>query len=445
MKPTTRWITGALVIAGIIFALSPGPKHLIDNPDGWELREQFVYLTGVSALSLMVLSMVISLRTPWVNRQMQGLDKAYIVHKWAGIFATLLIVFHWLGEKAPAWLVELELIPNPGELTDGSGFSDLEIGLFQSGVALVEWVFYILIILVIIALVKKIPYRFFRKSHKVFPVVFLLAAYHGATAQLKERWLATPGGYLLLVLVAIGVASAFIALFQRIGASRKTTAIISQLDHHRQDILDLRLTLTTSQKPLVHQAGQYAFLRFGHDNEPHPFTIVSSGDDPHSLRFAIKSLGDFTAELVNRLQIGQPVELEGPYGEFRFNAPSGRQIWIAGGIGITPFIARLEYLANQGGTQQPVDFWYSTRGDQDTLFPESLAHLCQQSGVTLYHLNSTKKEYLTAQMLQEVVGSFRDVSIWFCGPPAFAQCLLKGLSVYDFDKHTFHYDDFAMR
>lgn len=443
MKPTTKWIAGALAFAGLTFALSPGPQHLMANPDGWELREQVVYLTGVSALSLMVLSMLISVRIPWLNRQMHGLDKAYVVHKWAGIFATVLIVFHWLGEKAPEWLVELEFIPDPGELTDGSKYSELEIGLFQSGVTVAQLAFYGTIILVVVALFKKIPYRLFRKSHKVFPVLFLIAAYHGATAQLKERWLGTPASYLLLLMVAAGVVAALICLFQRIGSSRKVTATISQVEQYEPGILDLRLT--TTQKPFFYRAGQYAFLRFPHDNEPHPFTIASSGDDPRTLRFAIKSLGDYTGNLASQLQIGQPVEVEGPYGEFLFDAPTERQIWIAGGIGITPFIARLEHLANQGGTSQPINFWYSTRGDKNSLFPDALAALCQQTGVTFHNLDSTQKEYLTVEMLHQAVGSFDSVSIWFCGPHAFGQCLLKGLATYGFDKRRFHYDDFAMR
>ena len=442
MKPTTKWITGVLVFAGIIFALSPGPRHFIAHPDGWEFREQFVYLTGVSALSLMVLSMLISVRIPWVSHQMRGLDKAYVVHKWTGIFAALLLLFHWLDEKGPEWLVEWNLIPNPGELTDGSGFSELEIGLFQSGVTLAQVAFYGSIILVVMALFRKIPYRLFRKSHKIFPFLFLLAAYHGATAQLKERWLGTPASYLLLLLIAIGVVAALIGLFQQIGASRKITAIISQIIPHERGILDLRLT--TSQS-FHYQPGQYAFLRFAHDAEPHPFTIASSGDDPNALRFAIKSLGDFTGNLAHRLQVGQLVTVEGPYGEFRSEAPGRRQIWIAGGIGITPFMARLEYLANRSGSEQLIDFWYSTRHDKTTLFPHSLDELCAQSGVTLRHLDSTQKEYLTAEILYKTVGSFADVSIWFCGPLAFAQCLLNGLAAYGFDKRHFHYDSFDMR
>ncbi|QDK80184.1 hypothetical protein EXU85_16870 [Spirosoma sp. KCTC 42546] len=108
-------------------------------------------------------------------------------------------------------------------------------------------------------------------------------------------------------------------------------------------------------------------------------------------------------------------------------------------------MGRLEQLANQGGAHTPIDFWYSTRGDKDSLFPDSLARLCQQSGVTFYHLNSIQNEYLTAKRLYGAVGSFQGVSIWFFGPPAFAQCLLNGLSTYDFDKGSFHYDDFSMR
>ena len=379
--------------------------------------------------------MVISIRVPWIN------------HKWTGIFSTVLILFHWLGEKVPEWLVQSGIIPDPGELTDGSGFSDLEINLFQSGVVLVEWTFYVLIILVIIALVKKIPYRVFRKTHKVFPVVFLVVAYHGATAQLKEHWLGTSAGYLLLLLVSLGVVSAIICLFQSIGRTRKFTATISDVNQNLHSVVDIQLS---TKKSFLHQPGQYAFLRFAHDKEPHPFSIASSGDDVYSLRFLVKPLGDFTKNLGNQIYIGQEVEIEGPYGEFFHLATQSemagrREIWIAGGIGITPFISRLEKLANSGATQQPIDFWYSTRGDYNILFPDNLEHLCQQAGVNLHHLNSVKKKHLTADMVFDSVGSFENVSIWFCGPPAFAECLLKRLSVCNFDKRYFYYDNFNMR
>ena len=289
-----KWIIGSLFIGCVIFGFSPGPIHLINDPSRWELREQFVYLTGLCAMSLMVMSVILSVRFERINRLVGGLDKAYIVHKWTGIYSLIFVILHWSTETVPHWLVELNIIPNPGELGDSSGFSELEIALFQSGTLIAEILFYVFIILVTIALFDRISYRFFRVTHKIFPGVFLLLAYHAATAPLKEHWFTSPAAYFLLILLAIGSYAAIIGLFQQIGKSRKVEAVIQDIEHHENGILDIRLQ--TLDKPFLHQAGQYAFLQFAHNKEPHPFTIASSGVNPNILRFAIKGLGDFTKE-----------------------------------------------------------------------------------------------------------------------------------------------------
>ncbi len=440
---TQKWIVGSLFVGGLIFAFSPGPMRLINNPVNWEMREQLVYLTGVCAMSLMVSSMILSARFELVNKIAGGLDKAYVIHKWTGIYSFVFVLLHWLTEKVPHWLVELNIIPNPGELVDGSQFSELEIALFQSGVLIAEVLFYGFVLLVTIALFNKIPYRYFRITHKIFPGIFLLLAYHAATAPLKEHWFISPGAYLLLVLLTIGSFAAIIGLFQQIGKSRKINAVIKDIEYHKRGILDIRLR--TLDKPFIHQAGQYAFVQFAHDKEPHPFTIASSGVDPNTLRFSIKSLGDFTKDLNNSIGVGQNVKIEGPYGEFKFEDDCKRQVWIAGGIGITPFMARLEYLSNHGGVKKPVDFWYCTRGDLESQFPSSLQSLCEKNAINFSHLNSNEKEYLSIDLLKTKIGDFNTVSIWFCGPNDFAKFIIKGLKSSGFDMRNFHYDSFSMR
>ena len=49
----------------------------------------------------------------------------------------------------------------------------------------------------------------------------------------------------------------------------------------------------------------------------------------------------------DRLSIGQEVKVEGPYGCFTFDDGRARQIWIGGGVGVTPFIARMKHLARE--------------------------------------------------------------------------------------------------
>jgi len=441
-KSPTTIISGTLIFSLLIFSLSPGPFHLWHNPVSWELREQLVYLTGVCSVTLMTVSMLISARFPWVSRRLGGLDKGYVVHRWTGTFSALFITTHFLMENIPHWLVDAGLISNPGELTDASKYSELQITLFQTGVMLAQPAFYTMIVLIVISLLKKIPYHWFRKSHKLFPVVFLPGAYHSATAQLKEHWLGWPGSYLLMAVLCLGSVAAVISLFRAIGARRRIHATISSIDRHDSGILDF--TLTVDDKHFQHKAGQYVFLKFAHDDEPHPFSIASSNAGSKTLRFAIKALGDFTSSLHEHLSIGHEVQVEGPYGEFTFDDNCERQVWIAGGIGVTPFMARLEYLSLHN-KHQPINFWYATRTDKHKSFPLHLDHGCTKTGVTYHHTNSTRKEYVTVDRIKEIAGDLKDTSIWFCGPTGFATCIMKDLKKTGFDMTRFHYDSFSMR
>jgi len=52
-----------------------------------------------------------------------------------------------------------------------------------------------------------------------------------------------------------------------------------------------------------------------------------------------------THHLRETLRAGQAVTVEGPYGCFTFDDSVPLQIWVGGGIGVTPFIARMKDLA----------------------------------------------------------------------------------------------------
>ena len=99
-----------------------------------------------------------------------------------------------------------------------------------------------------------------------------------------------------------------------------------------------------------HAAGQFAFVTFDRQEGKHPFTIASAWDpETRSIMFITKALGDYTDFLPEKLEVGGDVTVEGPYGRFTFDDTKERQIWIGGGIGITPFIARMKQLAMTQG------------------------------------------------------------------------------------------------
>ncbi|WP_251362836.1 ferric reductase-like transmembrane domain-containing protein [Escherichia coli] len=82
-------LTGTLVcfVACIIFLSSSDifrekPIALI-----WFIRQNTLFFTGTLAWCLMTLTMCLSLRSSWLNKVLGGLDKAWRLHKWAGICA----------------------------------------------------------------------------------------------------------------------------------------------------------------------------------------------------------------------------------------------------------------------------------------------------------------------------------------------------------------------
>ena len=137
-------------------------------------------------------------------------------------------------------------------------------------------------------------------------------------------------------------------------------------------------------------------------------------------------MGDCTRTLHQRLHAGQRVDIEGPYGRFHGKGSRRRQqVWVAAGVGVTPFLALLEARqpgvpAKSGATA--VHMHYCTRdARRDPLLPR-LHELCAQAQppVQLTVYSEAEGQRLTPQDLQTVPGP---LDIWFCGPPGLGDAL----------------------
>ena len=75
----------------------------------------------------------------------------------------------------------------------------------------------------------------------------------------------------------------------------------------------------------------------------HPFTISSA---PHEgvVRVTVKALGDYTSRLQEIIEPGMPAVIGGPHGRFGHWKGTDRQVWIAGGVGVAPFLSWLRGL-----------------------------------------------------------------------------------------------------
>lgn len=305
-----------------------------------------------------------------------------------------------------------------------------------------EWAFYVAAVLMMMALIKAIPYHWFVKLHKWLALAYLALVFH-AVVLLKFEYWTQPIGWVMAILLMGGVVSALWVLLKRHGAAQRSTGTVQAIQtypHIQSVALEIHAPAWAG-----HQAGQFAFLRNPHDHESaHPFTIASAWQaHTQQLRFLIKDLGDYTHRLTEHFKVGEQVILEGPYGRFDFRDDAQAQVWMAGGIGITPFMARLEELAQAGGSTLPIHLFYSYRND-DPVLRETLQQHAQAAKVVLHLWSSQENGRLNSEHIRAVINEGQPTSVWFCGDATFGRGLQKGLSAY-VPAHRFHQELFEMR
>jgi predicted ferric reductase len=162
---------------------------------------------------------------------------------------------------------------------------------------------------------------------------------------------------------------------QRPGAGhRYTVARSTGLDRATE------LVLAPVGQPMSFRPGQFAFIEFHSPDlsETHPFSIASSPSSPE-LRFAVRTAGDWTRRVSTGTGIeeGLAVTVRGPYGRFTPGSGSAEQVWIAGGIGVTPF---LSVLRGAPGDLPRATLLYAVRSGKEALFLDEIEYAAQQSG-----------------------------------------------------------------
>lgn len=413
------------------------------------LRSSLVNYTGILAIGVMSFGMFLAIRPISIEPFLGGLDKSYRLHKWLGITALVLSVVHWLLIKAPKWLIGWGWMEKPvRKAATAAGPSEPIPAIFQffrsqRGLAedLGEWAFYAVVALIVLALLKRFPYRYFFKTHRLLAVVYLVLVFHSLVLMKTAYW-SSPIGPLVAVLMLVGTLAAFVSLLRRVGHTRRAVGVIEQLVHHRDNRV-LGVEIKLKDRWFGHAAGQFAFVTFDPAEGPHPFTISSSWHNDGKLRFHIKGIGDYTATLPQTLKVGDLVKVEGPYGTFNFRSKQPRQIWVAGGIGITPFIARMQ-TRERHPEERSIDLFYSTSAP-DQGFIDKLQQLAKRANVQLHVLVSGKDGRLTADRLCQMVPEWQSASVWFCGPAGFGQSLRQDLLARGLAAADFHQELFDMR
>lgn len=416
------------------------------------LRGAMVQLSGIAAVGCMSVAMILALRPRWPEAWLGGLDKMYRLHKWLGIAALVLAVVHWLWSKGPKWAVGWGVLERPARGPRAVIENSIEAflaSLREPAEGLGEWAFYATVILVALALIQYFPYRLFYKTHRLLAIAYLVLVFHSVVLTRFSYW-TSPVGWVMAALLAGGTWAAVLVLLRRVGAGRQVKGAIASMQYY-PGVRALETEIDVPQGWPGHKPGQFAFATSDASEGAHPYTIASDwhAENPR-ITFITKELGDHTSHLREKLRVGQEVKVEGPYGCFTFDDDCPHQIWIGGGIGITPFVARMKQLAMQKGASgrletRTVDLFHTT-ADVDAEAFGKLAADARSADVRLHLLVDARDGRLTGERVREAVMQWRDASIWFCGPTGFGEALKRDFAAQGFPVNDrFHQEFFAMR
>ena len=417
------------------------------------LRGQMIQYSGILAMGCMSLAMILATRPRWPERWVGGLDKMYRLHKWLGIGGLVLAIAHWLWVQGFKWAVGFGWLTRPERGAPPALESSIEqslMSLRDPAESLGEWVFYAVVLLIVVALVQVIPYRFFFKTHRLLAIAYLVLVFHTAVLTTFGYW-TTPLGIVMAVMLAYGTVAAVVVLLRRVGTGRKVKGSISTL-HYYPELSVLESEVDIAEGWPGHKPGQFAFVTSDPSEGAHPYTIASDWKPlKRRLTFIVKGLGDHTRRLSEKLHAGLPVKVEGPYGCFTFDDDCPRQIWVGGGIGITPFIARMKELAERSGSAlgsvaaREIDLFHTTADYSDEAIAK-LAADAAAANVRLHVLHDARDGLLSGDAIRAAVPDWLAASVWFCGPVGFGRSLRRDLAAHGLPvNQRFHQELFAMR
>ncbi len=430
-RPSASWIGPLLILVSVVL-----PWTAFAGATGEDGSVAFGLWVGSVAITLMAWSFALAVRLRFLEPFFGGLDSMYRVHRWAGSLAAVAMFLHTSIEP------EIE----GGIAGARKAFADAAEDLAGVGEIMIYG-------LIVLSIFRLFPYRWWRLTHKLFGIPFAFACAHFFTAE--KPYANFSGWGIYFAAVMLGGLAAY--GWRVVGRDMLLRGAPYEVDQARSDGKTLELVLRPRSRPMTYRAGQFAVIKVEKAglSEPHVFTIASS---PTSgvLRFYIRDLGDWTKRIQTELTAGTKVLVEGPYGRFAPGHDSGGPtLWVAGGVGITPFLSAIDSRSKSDTSpaavvsepatlvSEPATLIYCVRTREDAVAIDELDRAHEEGHIRLIVVESSQGRRLDRSMLAEHFGprGLNGYHVAVCGPASLvATVTAAARSLGAGDIETEHFD-----
>jgi ferredoxin-NADP reductase len=176
-------------------------------------------------------------------------------------------------------------------------------------------------------------------------------------------------------------------------------------------------------------AGQFINIALPGHTEAKSYTIASAPRD-ELWAITVRAAGAFSTKLMSH-QAGDTLEVSEPLGYFCADPAPAPRLWLAGGIGITPFMS----MVREGAPLQPTTLYYSNRTAEDIVFKDEL----ENSSIKVRHFITREPAppgmiagRISEQDIKDALQALSECQVYICGSIGFVRdywSLLRRLGV----------------
>jgi propane monooxygenase reductase subunit len=200
--------------------------------------------------------------------------------------------------------------------------------------------------------------------------------------------------------------------------------------------------------------GQYMDIAVPGTDQVRSFSMANTSSRDGLLEFVIKIYPDglFSQFLDERLQVGDRLELTGPFGVFTLRDADTELLFVGGGAGMAPILSLLRTMAERG-IQRKATFFYGARGQRDLCFEEELKAIADKLTDFTYvpalsdhdpaSGDWTGETGFVTDVVKRLAADAKGAHAYVCGPPPMVEAAIPLLTSLGVSEKRIYFDKFT--
>jgi anthranilate 1,2-dioxygenase reductase component len=240
------------------------------------------------------------------------------------------------------------------------------------------------------------------------------------------------------------------ALLDRAAPQRYQTEVLS-VTPLSASVTELRLVIDADERDPVFEPGMFYLLHVPGSDVARPYSMASIPSDLPEMRFLIRQLpqGAISDYLAQRCAPGDPLTIEGPFGDFTLREESEPMIMVAGGTGLAPLLSMLDAIRERRRSRAKILLCFGVNRYEDLFCLDELELRREWMPQLELRIAIAESDPRWSGPVGVATDLLRDQDVtsvaraYLCGPPAMIEAASERLAASGLERANIHFERFS--